>query len=129
MGTNQHLVRSIVAIRDQGGVVVDEHTTIMPDPILTGRNEDKLKKLAAAYGIERWTTDLDAALANPDDILYFDSQQTLRRADSIKRAIAAGKHIYSEKPTATSTEAALELASLAWNYRKKEDGVRPETCS
>ena len=113
MGTNQHLVRSIVAIRDQGGVVVDDHTTIMPDPILTGRNEDKLKKLAAAHGIERWTTDLDAALANPDDILYFDSQQTLRRADSIKQAIAAGKHIYSEKPTATSTEAALELASLA----------------
>ncbi len=113
MGTNQHLVRSIVAIRDQGGVRVDDHTTIMPDPILIGRNETKLRKLAAAHGIERWSTDLDAALANPDDILYFDSQQTLRRADGVRAAIAAGKHIYCEKPTAVDTETALDLASLA----------------
>ncbi|HYH11775.1 MAG TPA: Gfo/Idh/MocA family oxidoreductase, partial [Thermomicrobiales bacterium] len=113
MGTNQHLVRSIVAIRDQGGVRVNEHTTIMPDPILVGRNEDKLRKLAETYGIERWTTDLDAALANADDELYFDSQQTLRRADGIRRAIAAGKHVYCEKPTAVDTKTALELAQLA----------------
>jgi len=119
MGTNQHLARSIVAIRDQGGVRIDDHTSIMPDPILVGRNEDKLRKLAGAYGIERWTTDLDAALGNPDDILYFDSQQTLRRADAVKQAIAAGKHIYCEKPTATTTEGALELAVLA-----REAGVK-----
>ena len=113
MGTNQHLVRSIIAIRDQGGVKVDDQTMIMPDPILVGRSEDKLRKLAAEHGVERWTTDLDGALANSDDILYFDSQQTLRRADGIKRAIAAGKHIYCEKPTAVDTETALELARLA----------------
>ncbi len=113
MGTNQHLVRSIVAIRDQGGVRVDDHTTIMPDPILIGRNEVKLRQLAATYGIERWSTDLDAALANPDDILYFDSQQTLRRADGVRAAIAAGKHIYCEKPIAVDTETALDLASMA----------------
>ena len=113
MGTNQHLVRSIVAIRDQGGVRVDDHTTIMPDPMLIGRNETKLRQLAATYNIERWSTDLDAALANPDDILYFDSQQTLRRADGVRAAIAAGKHIYCEKPTAVDTETALDLASLA----------------
>jgi len=113
MGTNQHLVRSIVAIRDQGGVRVDDHTTIMPDPMLMGRNETKLRQLAATYNIERWSTDLDAALANPDDILYFDSQQTLRRADGVRAAIAAGKHIYCEKPTAVDTETALDLASLA----------------
>ncbi len=113
MGTNQHLVRSIVAIREQGGVRVDDQTTIMPDPILIGRNGDKLRKLAAAHGIQRWSTDLDAALANPDDILYFDSQQTLRRADGVRAAIAAGKHIYCEKPTAVDTETALELATLA----------------
>ncbi len=119
MGTNQHLIRSIVAIRDQGGVKVDDHTTIMPDPILVGRNEDKLRKLAAEHGVDRWTTDLEGALANPDDILYFDSQQTLRRADGIKQAIAAGKHIYCEKPTAVDTDTALELARLA-----KEAGVK-----
>ena len=113
MGTNQHLVRSIVAIRDAGGVRVDDQTTIMPDPILVGRNEEKLRQLAAAYGIERWTTDLDAALANPDDTLYFDSQQTLRRADGVRAAIAAGKNIYCEKPTAVDTATALELAHLA----------------
>lgn len=113
MGTNQHLIRSIVAIREQGGVKVDEQTSIMPDPILVGRNEDKLRKLAEAHGIERWTTDLDAALANPDDTLYFDAQQTLRRADGIKQAIAAGKHIYCEKPVAVDTKTALELAQLA----------------
>ncbi len=119
MGTNQHLIRSIVAIRDQGGVKVDDQTTIMPDPILVGRNEDKLRKLAAEHGVDRWTTDLEGALANPDDILYFDSQQTLRRADGIKQAIAAGKHIYCEKPTAVDTDTALELARLA-----KEAGVK-----
>lgn len=113
MGTNQHLARSIVAIRNQGGVRIDDHTTIMPDPILVGRNENKLKNVACEYGIDRWTTDLDEALANPDDILYFDSQQTLRRPSGVKQAIAAGKHIYCEKPTATSTADALELAQLA----------------
>lgn len=119
MGTNQHLVRSIVAIRDQGGVKVDEQTTIMPVPILVGRNEEKLRKLAEAHGISRWTTDLDGALANPDDTLYFDSQQTLLRADGIRKAIAAGKHVYCEKPTAVDTKTALELARLA-----REAGVK-----
>ena len=119
MGTNQHLVRSIVAIRDQGGVRVDDHTTIMPDPILVGRNEDKLRKLAASHGIDRWSTDLDGALANTDDILYFDSQQTLRRAEGVRKAIAAGKHIYCEKPTAVDTGTALELARLA-----REAGIK-----
>jgi predicted dehydrogenase len=119
MGTNQHLVRSIVAIRDQGGVRVDDHTTIMPDPILVGRSEDKVRRLASAHGIERWSTDLESALANPDDTLYFDSQQTLLRADGVRKAIAAGKHIYCEKPTAVDTETALELARLA-----REAGVK-----
>ena len=113
MGTNQHLARSIVAIREAGGVRVDDQTTIMPDPILVGRNEEKLRQLAAAHGIERWTTDLDTALANPDDVLYFDSQQTLRRADGVRAAIAAGKHVYCEKPTAVDTATALDLANLA----------------
>jgi len=124
MGTNQHLVRSIIAIREQGGVRVDEGTTIMPDPILVGRNEEKLRKLAAAHGIGRWTTDLDAALANPDDVLYFDSQQTLRRADGVRAAIAAGKHVYCEKPTAVDTETALDLARRARDVGVKNGVVQ-----
>lgn len=110
MGTNQHLIRSIVAIREQGGVQLPDGRTIMPDPILVGRNEAKLVTLAQTYGIERWTTDLDAALANESDTVYFDAQTTSRRADGVRKAIAAGKHIYCEKPTASDFETSLALA-------------------
>lgn len=119
MGTNQHLIRSIVAIREQGGVQLPNGDTIMPDPILVGRNEEKLKALSEKYAISRWSTDLDACLAHKEDTIYFDAQTTVRRADSIKKAIAAGKHIYCEKPTATSLEGSLELAKLA-----KEAGIK-----
>ena len=113
MGTNQHLIRSINAIRTQGGVAVDAGTTIMPDPILVGRNAAKTEALAKAHGVARWTTDLDAALANKDDTVYFDSASTGLRPQLIRKAIAAGKHIYTEKPTAPSVEAALDLYRLA----------------
>lgn len=113
MGTNQHLIRSIVAIRKQGGVKLKNEDTLMPDPILVGRNEKKLKALAETYGIDRYSTDLDAALADEYNEIYFDSQTTVRRADSIKKAIAKGKHIYCEKPTATNLEGSIELAKLA----------------
>src|SRR5947208_5050281 len=72
MGMNQHLIRSILAIRAQGGVALRNGDTVMPDPILVGRNEAKLAQLAKAHGIARWTTNLDAALKNPDDTLFFD---------------------------------------------------------
>ncbi|MBE2186971.1 MAG: Gfo/Idh/MocA family oxidoreductase [Rhodothermales bacterium] len=113
MGTNQHLIRSIVAIREQGGIKISDDAVIWPDPILIGRNANKLEALAKRTGIDRWTTDLDAALANPDDTVYFDAQTTDRRAIAVKKAIAAGKHIYCEKPVATTTEEALELYRLA----------------
>jgi predicted dehydrogenase len=113
MGTNQHLIRSINAIRAQGGVALDAGTTIMPDPILVGRNAAKTGALAKAHGVARWTTDLDAALANKDDTIYFDSASTGLRPELIRKAIAAGKHIYAEKPTAPSVEAALDLYRLA----------------
>lgn len=113
MGTNQHLIRSIVAIRAQGGVVLSNGDRILPDPILVGRNEDKLSRLARDHGIERWTTDLDAALANPDDEIFFDSASTQMRAGLLTKAMEAGKHIYCEKPSADSLEDALALVRVA----------------
>ncbi len=112
MGTNQHLIRSIIAIRQQGGIKIGNDLTIMPDPILTGRNADKLAALAAKTGISRFTTDLDAALANPEDEIFFDASGTLQRAEFIERAVKAGKAIYCEKPTAVETSEALRLAKL-----------------
>jgi len=113
MGTNQHLLRSIKAISDQGGVKISDNETIMPDPILVGRNENKLKQLCQRAGVEKYTTDLESVLADPTYQVYFDAQVTGRRAPAIKKAIAAGKHIYCEKPTGTTTEEALELYDLA----------------
>ena len=113
MGMNQHLIRSIVAIRAQGGVVMPNGNLLMPDPILVGRNEEKLRALAVRHGIGRVETNLDRALANRDDAIYFDATLTNLRAANVRRAIAAGKHVYCEKPLAGSTEEALELARLA----------------
>lgn len=113
MGENQHLARSIVAIRDQGGIVLPNGETLMPDPILVGRNEHKLSHLAAKYGIERWSTDLAACLANPRDEIYFDAQSTPLRNTSLRAAMRAGKHVYCEKPTASNLSEALELVHLA----------------
>jgi predicted dehydrogenase len=113
MGTNQHLIRSIRAIREQGGVQLPDGGMIWPEPVLVGRNENKLRQLADTWGIERWSTDLDACLADPELSLYFDAQVTNRRVEGIRKAIAAGKDIYCEKPTAETLEEALELARLA----------------
>jgi predicted dehydrogenase len=113
MGTNQHLIRSIVAIRKQGGLALANGDTLYPDPLLLGRSEAKLRALAQAHGVERWSTDLAQCLANPDDAIYFDAQTTGMRAESVRKAIAAGKHIYCEKPIAADLDTALELARLA----------------
>ena len=113
MGLNQHLVRSIVAIRKQGGVPLPNGDRLVPDPILVGRNEAKLRDIAAAHGMERVSTDLDGCLANSADAVYFDATPTSRRADHVRRAIAAGKHVYCEKPLAPTTAEALDLARRA----------------
>ena len=109
MGGNQHLMRSIVEIIKQGGVKVSPTEFIIPDPILVGRNEVKLKKLSEQSGVGKWTTDLDEVLKDPEYHIYFDAQTTGRRVDAIKKAARAGKHIYAEKPVASNTADALEL--------------------
>ena len=113
MGYRQHLVRSILAIREQGGVLLKNGDRVQVEPILVGRNEKTLKELAAKHGIEHYTTNLDEALADPRWQIYADFLVTKARASALRRAIAAGKAIYTEKPTAETFEEALELAALA----------------
>ena len=109
MGTNQHLIRSLSAIINEGGIKVNEHDIILPELVLVGRNEKKLKKLSERVNVKKWTTNLEGVLADDQYQIYFDAQTTGRRAEAIKKAVAAGKHVYCEKPIATSTEIALEL--------------------
>jgi predicted dehydrogenase len=113
MGYNQHLVRSILAIRDQGGIELASGRRAQVDPIIVGRSADKIEALARKHGIARWSADLDAALANPDDTVFFDAGTTLMRADLLSRALDAGKHVYCEKPISDDLETALALARKA----------------
>ena len=119
MGSNQHLARSIGAIRSAGGVTLANGDRVMPDPILIGRNEDKLAALAKAHGIGRFTTDLDKALADRNDTVFFDAATTQMRPSLLARAIDAGKHVYCEKPVSTTLEEALAIVRKA-----KAAGIR-----
>ncbi len=119
MGMNQHLIRSVLAIRHQGGVLLSDGSYLVPDPILVGRNADKVEAIAKAHNVARWTTDLDAALANPDDTLFFDAASTKLRPELLKQAIDAGKNIYCEKPISESLSEALDIATYA-----KSKGVK-----
>src|SRR5215207_8353765 len=112
MGYRQHLVRSILPIRDAGGVVVGDDR-IQVQPVLVGRNADKLAKLAELHGVSEWTTDLDAALAYPEATIYFDAQVTSERTGAILAAIEAGKHIFTEKPIAESVLDGQKLVAAA----------------
>jgi predicted dehydrogenase len=112
MGLRQHLDRSIVAIREQGGLPAKDGSVIIPEPILVGRNEAKLRGIADRYGLTRWTTDLAEALAEPDVEIYFDSQLTQLREKGVRAAVEAGKAIYCEKPIAEGLDAAVDLARL-----------------
>ena len=107
MGMNQHLIRSIVAIRKEGGVPLANGDKVMPDPILVGRNAEKIAALAKSQGIERWTTDLDEALRNMNDAVCFDAGTTQMRPALLAKAIRAGKHVYCEKPIATNLNEAV----------------------
>lgn len=113
MGRHQHLERSILAIRAQGGLDLGDGDVLWPEPTLVGRSEARLRALADATGVERWTTDLSAALADPAHHVYFDAQVTKARVPAVRAAIAAGKHVYVEKPSAETVAEALELVRLA----------------
>jgi predicted dehydrogenase len=113
MGYRQHLVRSLLSIREQGGVPLDDGTLIYPEPILVGRSEQRLRAIAERHGLERWSTSLDEVLADPAVTIYFDTQVTPAREPCLARAIAAGKHVYTEKPVAQTLDGALALAAAA----------------
>ncbi|MFN3854235.1 MAG: Gfo/Idh/MocA family protein [Phreatobacter sp.] len=122
MGTNQHLVRSVAAIRAQGGVKLSDGSRVQLDPILIGRNADKVAALARANGVERWSTDLDAAIADPNNQIFFDAATTQMRPTLLEKAIHAGKHIYCEKPIATNLAEAMKIVKLA-----RDKGVKNGT--
>ncbi len=113
MGYRQHLLRSILPIRDQGGITLADGTTVTVEPILVGRNADKVRELANKHEVEQWTTDLDSVINDPTIDIIFDASMTSLRAETLKKAMLAGKHIFTEKPTAETLEEAVELAQLA----------------
>ena len=124
MGMNQHLVRSIVAIRNQGGVALANGDRVMPDPILIGRNAQKIEALAKAHGIARFGTNLDAALASKTDSVFFDAGTTQMRPSLLAQALRAGKHVYCEKPIATNLNEAVEVCRLAQSSGLKHGAVQ-----
>lgn len=113
MGYRQHLVRSLLAIRDQGGLRLADGTVLMPEPVLLGRDSERVAAIAKRHDIADWSTDLDSVLADPSVQIYFDAQVTTARQAALRKAIAAGKDIYTEKPTADSLDGSLDLARLA----------------
>jgi predicted dehydrogenase len=119
LGTNQHLVRSLLAIRLEGGLVLQNADRLMPEPVLLGRSPEKLAALAAAHGGLKWSADAAATLADNTINVYFDVAATGGRLERALRAIAAGKHIYLEKPVANSSAEAMAIVRAA-----KQRGVK-----
>lgn len=113
MGYRQHLMRSILPIRDAGGLLLPDGTRVQVEPVLVGRDAAKLAELAARHGIAEWSTDAAAVIADPSIDIYFDAQVTSRRADALAAAMKAGKHVFTEKPTAETLTEAVELARVA----------------
>lgn len=113
MGYRQHLLRSILPIRDQGGITLADGSKVTVEPILVGRNADKVRELANKHNVEQWTTDLDSVINDPTVDIIFDASMTSLRAETLKKAMLVGKHIFTEKPTAETLEEAVELAQIA----------------
>ncbi|CAM2935373.1 putative dehydrogenase [Williamsia muralis] len=115
MGYRQHLMRSILPIRDSGGLLLADGSRVQLEPILVGRNEAKLQELCSLHGIAEYSTDASAVIHDPSTDIYFDAQVTSRRAEALAAAMKAGKHIYTEKPTAETLTQAVELARIGEN--------------
>jgi predicted dehydrogenase len=113
MGYRQHLLRSILPIRDAGGVLLDDGSRVQIEPILVGRNEAKITELAQLHKVERWSTDLDGVIDDPAVDIVFDASMTSLRPATLRKAMQAGKHIFTEKPTAETLAEAIELARIA----------------
>lgn len=124
MGANQHLARSLMAIREQGGVPLGNGDVILPEPVLLGRNEEKLGRLAHEHGGLPYSTDMASLLLDPRYSVYFDAQTTVRRFEAVKQAVAAGKHVYCEKPVASTTDEAMALYRLACDAGVKHGVVQ-----
>jgi predicted dehydrogenase len=112
LGTTQHL-KALLAIRSEGGLALANGERLMPEPLLLGRTAGKLAALAAASGGLKWSTDTAACLADPAIGIYFDAAPTGGRHERVSAAIAAGKHVYTEKPAAATLDEALSLARQA----------------
>jgi len=113
MGYRQHLLRSILPLREAGGVELPDGSRVQVEPILVGRNETKIKELAQLHKVEHWSTDLDAVIDDDSVDIVFDASMTSLRAATLKKAMQAGKHIFTEKPTAETLPEAVELARVA----------------
>lgn len=113
IATQMHLTRTLIPIRKEGGLPLANGDRLMPEPTLLGRSPDKLAALAAELGGLKWSTDAEACLADKANAIYFDASFTGGRIPRARRAIAAGKHVYLEKPIANSAADALDLARAA----------------
>lgn len=113
MGHRHHLVASIMSIRADGGLPLPDGTSLLPEPVLVGRSESKLRALSDELGLERLSTSLPEVLADPEVSIYFDAQASGPRADAVRAALRAGKHVYVEKPMAMTLADAQALADQA----------------
>jgi predicted dehydrogenase len=122
IASTQHLTNALVPIRAEGGLAVGGDR-LMPRLLLCGRDEKRLAALARENGIDRWTTDLDAALSDPAYSIFFDAAATVQRMPTLTKAVAAGKHIYSEKPVALSVSDGLALLAAVRARNLKHGAV------
>lgn len=113
MGLNQHLKRSVMPIRESGGVVLNNGDRVVPEPLLLGRNDAKLMSIAEDLGIDAYTTDYDSAIGSSEHALFFDAGTTVMRPELLDQALSKGKHLYCEKPVACSLASARKLCARA----------------